>query len=341
MSQPHISPLLDAPAPCPERGGTAVTIETLKYIYTAYKCGSYQEAADILSVTHSVVAKQVARGEAELGVRLFERASKSKAMKLSPMGEALIEQIDTILRSYDEMQLTIQSLSGQGEKTLHIGYGYYVPCEEELSIMSGFQLRYPNVVVSQRQYSPEELHKLLGLSKLDGAFLAALNEKTVESFAARYPEDKYDRIPVSRNNTFHFLMSPDNPLARRSSLSLKDRDEILRQTILINGTCGGVRRMIPSELAAYLGLPQEKLKMKYIDSSNHPMLSFTLRDGDYLYPTARRVTQRLANIVAVPIEDWSHVGRLFFVSPKSVRNAPLLRFQQCVRDYAEQEEPSR
>ena len=52
-----------------------MTLESLQYVYAAYKFGSYKEAAFAMSVSYSVVAKQVSRVEEELGVKLFERAS--------------------------------------------------------------------------------------------------------------------------------------------------------------------------------------------------------------------------------------------------------------------------
>lgn len=313
-----------------------MTIETLQYVYTAYKCGSYKEAAFALSVTYSVVAKQVSRAEEELGVRIFERASKSKEMKLTPAGENLMGEIGTILESYRRIQNSIQAFGHGGQKKLYISYGYYMTCEEEIEIMLRFTHQYPHITLSQKRGSSGERRKQMALHSIDGMFTAFMGENWHTELEYEFPDAEYDRILVSNVCQMHFLMSGGNPLVRYPALSRAQREEILKQTFLIMNTADGEVRKVPPFLAEYLGIGSDQMKVRFIDSSNLPLLPDILASGSYLLPLARRCTRPPEQVTAVPVTDWTTQVRLYFISRKLDTSQALKAFRKCVQEYAGQ-----
>ena len=312
-----------------------MTLESLQYVYGAYKFGSYKEAAFALSVSYSVVAKQVSRVEEELGVKLFERASKSKEMNLTLAGEALIGEIKTILKSYEKMQNSIDSLGRDRRKRLRIGYGQYLPCEEEISILAMFNKKYPDIALSQKEASPEDLGKQLAAGLLNGIFVALLGSNAYQRAEVLYPPEEYEMDQVRVNCGFHFLMSEKNPLVKCEYFDKKDRDLLLGQTIIITNTADSERKKVPPYLSNYLGTSKQQMKVRFLDSSNLPLLPLILQDGDYIYPTARRFTRELDNIKGIPVVDWEIPVYLYFICSKESDNPSLSLFRQCVKEYSD------
>lgn len=313
-----------------------MTIETLQYVYAAYKYGSYKEASYALSVSYSVVAKQVARAEEELGVRLFERAAKSKAMELSPAGEILINEIETILDAYDRMQNCIYGFSHDKRKRLRIGYGQYFPCEEELSILAMFSQKNPNITLSQKTGDNNDLRKQLSIGILDGIFASLLGDDSPSKVGAIFPPEEYEVDLVSVNRRFHFLMSRQNPLAGFERFTVEDRPALLAQTFIITNTADCETKKVPPDLPEYLGVTRGDMKVRFMDSSNLPLLPMILQDGNYIYPTLRRFTKPLDEVVSVPVVDWKVPVYVYFVCPKGSSSLSLQLFRQCVREYASQ-----
>lgn len=310
-----------------------MTIETLQYVYAAYRCGSYKEASYEMSVTYSVVAKQVARAEEELGTRIFERASKSKEMKLTKAGQIIIKDIETILDSYRHIQGSISELDRTARKKLTICYGYYLVCEEELEIMQHFISSYPDIIMTQKRGRREENKKKLELGTADGIFQAYIGEDYETQLEYEFPDSDYEIQPVSSGSHMHFFMSEMNPLARKTTLTIEDKEEILEQTFLLMDTSeGGVRKILPY-LAQYFGKDALRMKIRYMDSSNLPLVSDLLTKGNYVFPMARRYTKPIAGIKAAALVDWCTQVHLFFISRKGDEHVPLQKFRKMVMSY--------
>jgi len=317
-----------------------MTIETLEYIYAAYKCGSYKEAAFMMSATYSVVAKQVARAEEELGVRIFERASKSRQMELTPAGEFIMERIGEILDTYNRMRSGLEAMNANNGEHVSIGYGYYYPCEEELEILAQYCDDYPKAVLSQVNAYKESLRRQLAIRTLDGIFDYCMidncmTESWDEILRQRYQSDEWAWDVVSESHGFHFLMGENNPLAGRRQLTIQDAPEILKQKIIRVNTDNGKKRHVPPYLARYLQRDWEEIQTVGMDGSNLPLLYNILKNPNLLYPTAKQLRKKPEGIVAVPVADWNATMRLMFVWSKDNTNPGLIHFRRSIRHYKE------
>ncbi len=311
-----------------------MTIETLQYVYAAYRCGSYKEASYALSVTYSVVAKQVARAEEELGTRIFERASKSKEMKLTETGQNVMKEIGIILDAYRRIQGYVSEFDRTSRKKLSIRYGYYLVCEEEMEIMQCFISHYPEIIMSQKPGGQEENKKQLELGNADGIFQAYIGADYEAQLHQDFPESDYKIQLVSAGRHFHFFMSEHNPLASKKQLTIQDRQVVLGQTFLLMDTSEGGVRKIPPYLARYFEKDATRMKIRYIDSSNLPLVSELLAEGDYIFPMARAYTKPLVGICAVPLTDWDTEVRLYFISRKGDDHLPIQKFRKIVAEFS-------
>ena len=75
----------------------------------AYK--NFAEAAFHRFISPATISKHILQVEEELGVPLFERATKAKPVMLTPQGESVIEDIQSIVNAYYRILKTVQSSS--------------------------------------------------------------------------------------------------------------------------------------------------------------------------------------------------------------------------------------
>ena len=107
---------------------------------------SFTAAARALGMPKSNVSRSIARLEAELGVRLFQRTTREVALTLA--GQALLERSAEITGVLNETLGYLGSLSGQPRGALKvsagIGFGVNVLAEQ----LPDFLLRYPDIDIA-------------------------------------------------------------------------------------------------------------------------------------------------------------------------------------------------
>ncbi len=105
---------------------------------------SFSEAARRLGVTPAAVSKNVARLEARLGLRLFQRSTRS--LTLTEGGERFLAQIGGALATLREAVAGVDTDDGQPSGTLKVSMGQAFGREHVLPLMGGFLARYPAIV---------------------------------------------------------------------------------------------------------------------------------------------------------------------------------------------------
>lgn len=120
------------------------TLITLESFVRSAQAGSFSAAARRLGLTPAAVSQNVARLEANLGVRLFQRSTRK--LTLTESGERFLHEVSG---SIDTLQTAIANVSasaGQPTGVLKVsmapafGFEYMVP------LLQGFLARYPDVV---------------------------------------------------------------------------------------------------------------------------------------------------------------------------------------------------
>ncbi|WP_353154312.1 LysR family transcriptional regulator [Herminiimonas fonticola] len=108
------------------------------------EAGSFSEAARRLSLTPAAVSKNVAKLESNLGVRLFQRSTRS--LTLTEAGERFLAEVGSGLATIQSAVANLASADGQPAGTLKISMGtgfgraYIVP------LLGDFLQRYPAIV---------------------------------------------------------------------------------------------------------------------------------------------------------------------------------------------------
>lgn len=127
-----------------EYGERMQTLATIESFVRSAEAGSFSAAARALGVSPAAVSKNVAKLEASLGVRLFQRTTRRLA--LTDLGERFLRDAGGGLATLQAAITDLASAHGQPAGTLRVslspafGRDYIVP------MLGGFLVAYPAVV---------------------------------------------------------------------------------------------------------------------------------------------------------------------------------------------------
>jgi DNA-binding transcriptional LysR family regulator len=110
--------------------------------------GNYSAAARSLGVTPSAISKSVQRLEAQLGIRLFARTTRS--LTLTPEGRDLHDKTLRLLRQADEIEQTATAARSEPAGTLRITASLPIGVHILAPALPRFCSQYPKVVVDLR-----------------------------------------------------------------------------------------------------------------------------------------------------------------------------------------------
>ncbi|QSL86166.1 LysR family transcriptional regulator [Pseudomonas atacamensis] len=119
------------------------TFSSIECFVRSAEVGSFAEAARRLSLTPAAVGKSVAKLEARLGVRLFQRSTRS--LTLTEAGQLFLSEVSASLTTIQNAVANLASAGGQPAGTLKVSMGtvfgrlYIVP------LLGEFLQRYPAI----------------------------------------------------------------------------------------------------------------------------------------------------------------------------------------------------
>ena len=121
-------------------------INALRLFEKVASLKSFTAAARALGLPKSNVSRAIARLEAELGARLFQRTTRDVALTLT--GQALLDRSADIIADLDEALAYVQSLAGEPRGLLKIsagmGFGVNVLAEQ----LPPFLALYPDIEIA-------------------------------------------------------------------------------------------------------------------------------------------------------------------------------------------------
>ncbi len=204
----------------------------IRIVLAVAKHLSFSQAAWETSYAASVVSKQVAALEKELGVRLFERKARAK-VELTETGRALLPHLNNIQSEYDAVDRLMETMNGQKVLTVVCPRAFTTLGEDEL--ISVFCSRYRDVEVRQTEGSQTACIDLLESGSADFS-IRLLSDAQLE--AMRTAKKRLGFLPLAKNRVGVLLRS-DHPAIRNGHVALKDlSDELFLLRYVENGTDG-------------------------------------------------------------------------------------------------------
>lgn len=119
------------------------SLSSIECFVRTTEAGSFSEAARRLGLTAAAVGKNVARLENKLGVRLFQRSTRS--LKLTEAGERFLQEVSGSLATIQSAVANLADVGGQPAGTLRVSMGNAFGREHIVPLLSEFLALYPAI----------------------------------------------------------------------------------------------------------------------------------------------------------------------------------------------------
>ena len=119
------------------------TFSSIECFVRSAEVGSFAEAARRLSLTPAAVGKSVAKLEARLGVRLFQRSTRR--LTLTEAGQLFLGEVSTSLHTIQNAVANLASAGGQPAGTLKVSMGTVFGCLYIVPMLGEFLRRFPAI----------------------------------------------------------------------------------------------------------------------------------------------------------------------------------------------------
>jgi DNA-binding transcriptional LysR family regulator len=221
----------------------------LQYVVAIAETGSFTAAAERCYTAQSALSQQIARLEAHLGVRLFDRTSRS--VRLTEAGQILLPVAQQILDDMNRARDAVRSVSGIVRGPLRLGATQTAARILNLiQLLADYNRQHADVDLSVTIGPGLELISAIGSGDLDVAFAATDDQA---------PPPGVEFRPFGGSQPLVAVVSCDHQLAGQHEVCLQDLVAASRfvdfrpHTTLWNRTeamcaAAGVRREIMCEL---------------------------------------------------------------------------------------------
>lgn len=203
-------------------------LRLLKVLREVALRGSFSGAAEALSYSQPAVSQQIARLEAQAGVRLIER--QPRGIRMTPAGEALVRHTERILAQLAAAQAELGEIAASARGRLRIGAfataaGTIVP-----RAVSAFRAQRPGVRVELSLMDPVDAIPALRRGDLDVAV-------TEEGGFDDDPDLAGLNVERLMDDVLYASLPQGHPLATRRAVALADLKDEEWMLVGLRGTC--------------------------------------------------------------------------------------------------------
>jgi LysR family transcriptional regulator, transcription activator of glutamate synthase operon len=145
-------------------------LRQLRYLVALDDERHFTRAAQREHVAQPALSQQIRRLEEEVGLPLVERTTRRVA--LTDAGEALVARARRILHEVEGAQAELAALSGVQTGRVTVGVIHTMGPVDVSLALAIFHQRHPDVELTVREQSSEELAEMLRVDELDLAFLS-------------------------------------------------------------------------------------------------------------------------------------------------------------------------
>jgi len=180
----------------------------LECFRVAGKLEHLSKAAGALGTSQPAVSRAIRQLEEQLGVLLFDRVGRS--VRLTRNGHLLLEKIDKAYRDIEGIQTAIQDAGRTGNRPTHVGFMRSLGVRVVPQLVREYRSSYPRAQFEFLTSGGSAIYDLLESGDLDLILVAAPKERSSITW-----RKLFDQRMVA-------IASLDNPLARRTSVTIAD-----------------------------------------------------------------------------------------------------------------------
>ncbi len=282
-----------------------ISLRGLRTFCVAAEQQSFRDAADLLFITASAVSHQIKNLETELGIRLFERGSRS--ISLTADGESLYNDVRPLIRQLDEV--AIQHSARRSRSVLRISVQPFFASELFVPRLIEFRRLHPelDIVVDTSDESAEKhpgnADASIRVFRAPPVGLAYDELFPLRLIPAGSPEF-YDSVKVRAGrivSSFPLIVHETRPRAwkqweRNSGIKLPRNTDIVRLDSMI-----AVARAAERSLGAAL-VPTQLSVRWFMSSSLVPLFDNELLTRDRYYFVCNEAVRQQTNVRI--LRDW-------------------------------------
>jgi LysR family transcriptional activator of glutamate synthase operon len=185
-------------------------LRQLRYLVALAEERNFTRAAAREHVAQPALSQQIRRLEDELGLAVVERTTRRAA--LTGAGELLVDRARRILAELDAAKTELDGLRGVQTGHLSIGAMHTMGPVDLSLALAVFHKRHPDVELTVREQSSEEMAEMLRVDELDLAFLSVTER--IESHGLGLLQLVSEELVV--------LLPRTHPLAPRGEVQMAD-----------------------------------------------------------------------------------------------------------------------
>jgi len=194
---------------------------------------SFTKAAEELYVAQSAISQQIRRLEAELGIEIFRRNSRS--VELTEEGEVILAQAHRVLAEVDDLHNQLEELTGLLRGTVRIGGTYPFGPYDLYGVLAEFRGMHPGVSIHMVEDTQDEMLAMVREDELDCAFASVDPDAIGRDFAATLLwEDEF--VAVS---------AVDHPFAERTGITF---EQLAAEDLITHRDNSALRRRLEATL---------------------------------------------------------------------------------------------
>jgi DNA-binding transcriptional LysR family regulator len=197
--------------------------------------GSFTRAAEELHLAQSALSQQVRRLEAELGVDLLRRTSRS--VTVTEAGQVVLDYARRVLSEVDGLQAELEELSGVLRGKVAIGAIWPTGSFDLPGLLGTYHASHPGVDIHLVEHTADHLLDLLRRDDLDCVFASVDPDKLGDEFAAT---KLFEEELVA-------TVAPDHRLASVEHVTLQD---LASETLIAYREGSELRRRLEWTMAA-------------------------------------------------------------------------------------------
>ena len=237
-----------------------LTMKHLRYFEAISRHGHFGRAAEACGISQPALSMQIKELEALLCAPLIERSARQ--IRLTSLGEALVERVRGILRSVDELDDLVRASHGTLTGRLRIGViptiaPYFLP-----GLIKELDAQNPNLDIRPREAITQRLIRDLGEGRLDFAIVAlpvsepALHEEPLfdEEFVLVRPAADTDKpVPnAKRLRQMRLLLLEEGHCFRDQALSFCKLSNLAARDLMEGSSLSTLVQMVGAGIGVTL-----------------------------------------------------------------------------------------
>ncbi len=175
-------------------------IHQLQYVVAVAEALNFTRAADKVNVSQSTLSHQIAKLEDELGLKLFERSSRS--VQVTQAGADFVRRARLMLADMEAAQQSMDAFRGLLKGTLRIGTIASTGAIDFASLLAHFHQRHPSLNFAVTQTGTYGLLKGLHAGELDIALITRPAENPYDEIEFTHLADDYYVLVVPPTHRF-------------------------------------------------------------------------------------------------------------------------------------------